>query len=238
MRPLLRLLGAALLATTLLPASAQSDNYTATRGGLFGWDRYDEREDNGPLSRRNQMRLDALVIGSALSVALWEGTDSRAGRIAWQSVDAMATTALATETMKRVFQRARPAEEANPNDWFAGSQHASFPSGETAMMAAAVTPVILALQDEHPSVWALAALPVYMGAARMASQGHWLSDVLVGGAVGAVGGWYAAQRQQHRDDGLPEEPCRHGFGLRQRLVPHRRCRRGSLGRLPADHRPI
>lgn len=176
-------------------ALAQTTVSSPGRGSLFGLDRYDEREDSGLLSRRNQLRLDALAIGSVLSVALWEGSDSALGRTALRTIDAMATTAVVTESMKRVFQRARPAESQDPNDWFAGSQHASFPSGETAMMAAFVTPMIIEHQHDTPQIWAMALLPVYMGRARMASQGHWLSDVLVGGTVGALGGWAAERRQ-------------------------------------------
>ena len=43
-------------------------------------------------------------------------------------------------------------------------------------------------------VWALAALPVYDGVARMKSQAHWQSDVLVGAAMGAAIGYYSHDR--------------------------------------------
>jgi len=65
-----------------------------------------------------------------------------------------------------------------------------------AVMAAIVTPYIVAYHDEHPAVWGLEALPLYMGYSRMASQAHWLSDVLAGAAVGTVMGYYASQRTQ------------------------------------------
>ena len=62
-------------------------------------------------------------------------------------------------------------------------------------MAAFVTPIILQYQEEHPMVWALSALPLYMGKARMGSQAHWLSDVLGGAAVGVAAGYFASRRE-------------------------------------------
>ncbi|WP_293997260.1 phosphatase PAP2 family protein [Sphaerotilus sp.] len=182
---------AALIASlTLSPAFAQDS------GGPLGIDHYRPRSDTGLLSRPNQKRLDAVLIAGTLGTALWEGTDSRTGRLGWQSLDAMLTTMATTEVLKNTFSRTRPAQNPDPNVWFAGSGHKSFPSGETAMVAAFVTPWILELHEEHPAAWGLAALPLYMGAARMASQGHWLSDVLVGAGIGAVMGHHAHQRTQ------------------------------------------
>jgi undecaprenyl-diphosphatase len=161
-----------------------------------GIDHYDEREDTGIFSRQNQKRVEALALGGMIATALWEGTDYKLGQTSWQSIDATLLTAATTEVLKATFQRSRPSQNPNPNDWFAGQGHKSFPSGETAMMAAIVTPYIVAYHDEHPAVWGLEALPLYMGYARMASQAHWLSDVLAGAAVGTVMGYYASQRTQ------------------------------------------
>ena len=62
-------------------------------------------------------------------------------------------------------------------------------------MAAFVTPVILQYREDYPAVWGLGILPVYMADARMASHGHWLSDVLAGAGVGFVAGKLAAGRE-------------------------------------------
>ena len=181
---------AALLA--LLATGAMSQ---AWGQGIFKLDSFDEREDKGIWSRINQKRLDTAAIVGVIGLSLFEGTETRLGRASWQALDAGITTAATTEAMKRVFARPRPAQNPDPSVWFAGSGNRSFPSGEVAMMAAFTTPYILAYQDDYPAVWALAALPVYMGKARMASQGHWLSDVIAGGAVGAGMGYLAAHRQ-------------------------------------------
>jgi undecaprenyl-diphosphatase len=103
-------------------------------------------------------------------------------------------TAAATETMKRGFQRPRPAENPDPGAWFAGPGHRSFPSGEVAMMAAFVTPFAREYYPDHPEALALLALPGYMAKARMASQGHWMTDVLAGGAIGVAVGYYSTTR--------------------------------------------
>jgi undecaprenyl-diphosphatase len=157
-------------------------------------DRCDEFEAKGIYSRRNQKLLDALVIGGSVGVALWEGTESPAGRTAWKTVDSMAMAAVATEVLKDVVQRPRPSQSSDPDLWRQGRGNNSFPSGETATMAAFVTPIIIEYQQEHPAVWALSVLPIYMGKARMASQAHWLSDVLAGAGVGVAAGVYSARR--------------------------------------------
>ncbi|MEZ5728177.1 MAG: phosphatase PAP2 family protein [Burkholderiaceae bacterium] len=164
-------------------------------GGPLGIDRCDEFEAKGMFTRRNQRRVDALVIGGSVAVALLEGTDSSIGRTAWRAVDSMAMAAVATEIAKHTFQRARPAQAANPDKWRQGRGYYSFPSGETAMMTAFITPIILEHRGDVPAVWGLVALPVYMAKARMASNGHWLSDVLAGAAVGAVSGYLASERE-------------------------------------------
>ena len=165
-------------------------------GGLFGLDRYDEREDSGIFSRSNQKALDAILITGMVGTALWEGTDSTLGKASWQAIDATLVTAATTEAMKRIFQRPRPSQDPDPNHWFRGGNHRSFPSGEVAMVTSIVTPYIYAYHEEHPAVWALASLPAYMAYARMTSQAHWLSDVVAGGLIGAGVGWWASRREQ------------------------------------------
>ncbi len=166
------------------------------RGGPLHIDRCDEFEATGIYSRSTQKLLDVMVIGGALGVALAEGSDSAVGKVAWKSIDSMLLTAAITEALKNAVQRPRPSQSDNPNAWRQGAGNKSFPSGETAMMAAFVTPLILHNYENSPAVWALALLPLYMGKARMASQGHWLSDVLAGSAIGAATGTYASGREQ------------------------------------------
>jgi undecaprenyl-diphosphatase len=178
------------------PARAQSQANMDQNHGFLGMDRFDENEARGVFSRPNQKRIDDLVILTMGGVALWEGTDSRLGKTMWQSVDASVTGGLSAEALKRLFSRPRPSQNDDARIWFDGNGHRSFPSAETALMASFATPLILEYHDDHPAVWALAALPLYMGKARMASQGHWLTDVLGGTALGVTMGVLAHEREQ------------------------------------------
>ena len=183
-----RTVGVAALLAVAAAAPARADFWKSI-------DHFPERDDSGIFSRSNQKRADALAIGGVVGLALWEGSESRLGRTAWQSVDAALMTAASTETLKRVFQRPRPIDNPDPSVWFAGSNNRSFPSGEVAMMAAFVTPFIREYHADHPAAWALAVIPVYMGKARMASQAHWLTDVIAGGAIGTGVGYYSGGRE-------------------------------------------
>jgi undecaprenyl-diphosphatase len=195
-RSLRRSTSAMLLAAGLcVPAAAHAAcTGDGARGGILGLDRCDEFEANGIFSRKNQKLLGSVVIGGAVATALWEGTESSLGRTAWKTLDSMAIAAVTTEAMKNIFQRPRPTQSSDPDVWRQGGGNKSFPSGETATMAAFVTPIIMEYREEHPVVWALSVLPIYMGEARMGSQAHWLSDVLAGAAVGVLAGTYAARR--------------------------------------------
>ncbi len=163
-------------------------------GGPFGIDTYHEPNDTGIWARKNQLALDGVVLVGVLGTAFWEGTDSASGQLAWKTIDSMVATAITTSVMKEIFTRKRPSQSTNPNDFFAGPGYQSFPSGEAAMMAAAVAPAIAMYGDSNPAVWGLLALPIYMSAARMEVNGHWLSDVLVASAIGGYVGTKMAAR--------------------------------------------
>ncbi|MEX8506528.1 phosphatase PAP2 family protein [Leptothrix ochracea] len=183
-------------------------------GGLLGMDSWQPRHDDGIWSRNNQYIADGIVLSAAIGTALWEGTDSNAGKLAWKTMDSMVATAVVTEVMKNTFKRKRPSESTSPDDWFAGSGYKSFPSGETAMMAAAVAPAIALYADSNPAVWGLLAVPVYMAKARMMANGHWLSDVLVGGAIGGYVGVKIAKRDSPFLLGLTQDGVFVGYKKR------------------------
>lgn len=173
----------------LAPASAHAS------GGPFGIDHRVTYDDSGIWKRSYQQDL---ALGAAVTViggALFADNDSRLGRTFDQSLDAMVLTGGTTTVMKYAFSRARPIQDSNPNDFFQGSGHQSFPSGEVAEISSIVTPFIAEYGHDHPAVWALALLPAYDAVARVKVQGHWQSDVLVGAAVGVAWGLYAHHRK-------------------------------------------
>lgn len=183
----------AALAAALLAGCAA---WPARAVDFWSLDHFDEREDRGIFSRPNQQRIELLTMAGVLGLALWDGTETPLGRSAWQALDASLLSGAGAEVLKRTFQRPRPSQDPHPDVWFAGPHHRSFPSGEVALMAAAVTPFIVNYRAEQPAVWGLVALPVIVGRGRMASQAHWLSDVVAGAALGAGTGYYASRREQ------------------------------------------
>lgn len=182
--------------TALASACLSITSVASADGGPFGIDHRLKYDNSGIWRRSIQTDLQVGVSAAVLGGAVWEGGESRLGRTLWQSVDAMALSGATTEVMKLTFSRERPNRTDDPNAFFKGRGNQSFPSGEVAQMAAAVTPFMLEYGDEHPAVYALGVLPAYDMVARMKVRGHWQSDVLAGLAVGAAFGWYAHGREQ------------------------------------------
>jgi len=167
-------------------------------GGPFGIDHRLHYDNSGIWKRSNQ---NLLMYGTILSVgggALAFGDQDKFGDTLWRSVDAMVISSIGAQAMKYTFQRERPSQTSDPNEFFKGTHAQSFPSGEVTAISAAVTPFMAAYGDDHPAVYALALLPLYDAEARMKVRGHWQSDVLVGGALGTGVGLWAA----HRDSPL------------------------------------
>jgi len=137
--------------------------------------------------------LLGLTVGQ-VGLALWEGGESRLGNTAWRGIDSEIIGAASAEALKHVFTRVRPSESDDPGLWFQGESNHSFPSGEAATAAAIVTPYILEYGKDHPSVYALTLVPLYVGIGRVKAQAHWQTDVLAGWAIGGISGWYAHAR--------------------------------------------
>ena len=164
-------------------------------GGPFGIDHVVSYDNSGIWKRSNQ---EILVYGTILTVsacALAFGDQDKLGDTFWRSVDAMAISSAGAEVMKYTFQRERPSQTNNPNEFFKGVHAQSFPSGEVTAIATAVTPFMAAYGDDHPAIYALALLPAYDAVARVKTHGHWQSDVLVGAALGTGVGLWASHRQ-------------------------------------------
>ena len=164
--------------------------------GLLGLDHYVTYDDSGIWARHYQLLLiDTLLIGET-AAAVWEGGDTRFGRTMWKSIDATLVGGVASEAMKRVFSRSRPEQSPDPNLWFQGSGHESFPSGEVTVVSSIITPVMLEYRHDHPAVYALELLPIYDAIARVKVHGHWQSDVIAGYALGSAAGYFMWQRRQ------------------------------------------
>ena len=163
-------------------------------GGPLGIDHRFAYDNSGIWKRSNQTFVEYGTLAVVIGGALWEGGETRLGRTYWKTLDAIAIEAVSTALLKQVFARPRPSEVNDPNQWFKGHGHHSFPSGEVALASAAVTPFVLEYGKDHPAVYALELLPAYVAIARMKLQAHWQSDVIAGFAIGAAAGYYASHR--------------------------------------------
>jgi len=148
-------------------------------------------DHSGFWSHSTQEAVEAVTLATIVGGSLWEGGDSRLGRTYWQSIDSVALGAVGSTTGKYVFTRARPSQTDNPNKWFQGKGHYSFPSGEATFESAAVTDFVLEYGHDQPAVYALELLPLYVGVGRVKAQAHWQTDVLAGWALGFGSGYLA-----------------------------------------------
>jgi undecaprenyl-diphosphatase len=151
-------------------------------------------DQNGIWARKYQNALQDGVIALELAGSLWYGNDDKLGHTYWQSIDSSVISGVAAQIMKFGFSRARPDQGNDPNAWFKGSGHESFPSGEVTLQASFVTPFIVNYGRQDPWVWALELLPAYDAVARLKSQAHWQTDVIAGWALGTAVGYWTTTR--------------------------------------------
>ena len=159
-----------------------------------GFDHVVEYDNSGIWKRSNQQALLYTLIGGEIAGALWEGGETRLGKTFWQAIDSSAMGGVSSEALKHIFTRSRPDQSPDPNLWFQGKGHYSFPSGEVTAVSAIVTPFVLEYGHDTPAVYALELLPLYDAIARVKVQAHWQTDVLAGFALGALTGYYAHTR--------------------------------------------
>jgi hypothetical protein len=171
-------------------------------GGPLGIDSVVGGAATGIWNRRNQMLLQDATPLLVLGTALWEGDGTPLGHTSWQSVDSLVIGTVTSEGMKMAFGRSRPSQNPNPNLWFQGAHHHSFPSGEVMEITTAVTPYVLEYGADHPAVWGLELLPLYDSIARVKSHAHWQSDVLASFVMGSAIGYYTHSRASSLSVGL------------------------------------
>src|SRR5882757_2588772 len=159
-----------------------------------GFDHELALDQSGIWSRQVQTGLEVGVIAVEVAGSLWFGNDNELGHTFWQTMDASAVSGIGATVLKYAFSRARPSQGNNPNQWFKGSGHQSFPSGEVTLQASFVTPFIANYGRQHPWVWALEVLPLYDSFARLKSQAHWQTDVIAGWALGTAVGYWSTTR--------------------------------------------
>lgn len=189
MRRLFCLLALALACAGLPPRAAQAGD------GPFGIDHRIAYDNSGIWARNNQTLLIGGTILTVIGGSIILGDQDKLGDTFWRSLDSMALSAAVAQGGKWIFQRQRPSQTDDPNQFFKGTRYQSFPSGEVAAIAGAVTPFVVEYGRDHPAVYALEALPLYDAVARVKVHAHWQSDVLVGWGIGTAAGIWAARRE-------------------------------------------
>jgi membrane-associated phospholipid phosphatase len=164
-------------------------------GGPLGIDHKLHYDNHGIWKRSTQKDLQYAMIATILGGSFALGDNNKLGDTFWRSMDAVAFSAAGSAALKMTFQRKRPSQTDNPNEFFKGIKYQSFPSGEVTAISAAVTPFMVRYGHDHPAVYALALLPTYDAIARMKTHGHWQTDVLAGAALGTGFGIWASRRK-------------------------------------------
>lgn len=162
--------------------------------GPFGIDSVVTGSNSGIYKHSTMTAVEGLTLVGLVGGALWEGGNDRLGKTFWQSLDSVALGAVSSTGLKYVFTRSRPSQTNDPNEWFKGKGHYSFPSGEATFMSAAVTPFVLEYGRDNPAVYALEVLPLYTAVARVKQHAHWQSDVLAGWGLGFGAGYLAHEQ--------------------------------------------
>lgn len=177
-------------------------------GGPFGID-HRWSYDNSVWNRGAQRAIEYSTIAVALAGARWRAA-RRLGRTYWQALDAGALSLGTGEVAKRVFSRERPIEANDPDKWFQGGGHRSFPSSEVSTVAGIVTPFVLEYGREVPAVWALEATPAMVAIGR-----HESASALAERCARRLG---ARQRGGllHASPRCSGCPCRHAARYRRR----------------------
>ncbi len=175
------------------------------------------------------------VLGVALLPALMMGVNAASARDAGTAVQGAEDLLLVLEAVafastlnqatkflvgrQRPFVRARGAEERSSLEGSPDDNLSFFSAHVTLAFAAAVSGATVATlrgYDTAPYLWVVGGLMALgTGYLRIAADRHYLSDVLVGAAVGALVGWAVPwlHRASLWDDEAPDDTDRASFRL-------------------------
>lgn len=132
-------------------------------------------------------------------------------------IEAFAVAQLYHQMIKLLVGRAGPSRPELEGQYFGPAEAvklwpAGTPSGHMASMYALLSVVMYSV--DHPAVWVgLNAFALVFGAALVGDNYHWVSDVILGGAIGfCVGRWVVQHRSTHYRYGEEAAaPVRVGF---------------------------
>lgn len=180
-------------------------------GLIWASSRFDKRADDFAARHGNNSVLnnvarigDVLPIAGALGagfLSLGGGTDTRLSTTALAAVEAVGVSTAADLGLKYAIGRSRPDAGLGNQDfhpWQKGNSDASFPSLQTAVSWAVVTP--FAKEYDAPWLYGVAAIT---NAARVIKRKHWVSDTVAGSLLGyGLGTLYWKSRRKDWSEGL------------------------------------
>lgn len=144
-------------------------------------------------------------IGGTLYAVGRIGHWERVADLGWHGTEAVFLADVATYVIKGTAGRARPyvSVDTNPHDFkflkgFSNGARQSFPSGHATSAFAAAAAVTAETGTWWPkSTWVIGPLmyggATMVGLSRMYHNKHWASDVVLGAAIGTVGGQKVVQ---------------------------------------------
>ncbi|HYV24904.1 MAG TPA: phosphatase PAP2 family protein [Pyrinomonadaceae bacterium] len=141
------------------------------------------------------------AVAGAFYIAGRAGHDPRARETGVLGAEALIDSAIVVTTIKEITQRTRPSGGRSRSDFFDGGS--SFPSGHS-IEAWSLATVIAHEYHGHPAVQIAAyGIASAVSVARFTGQKHYLSDVLVGSAMGfGIGRYvYRAHHQTKSNSG-------------------------------------
>jgi membrane-associated phospholipid phosphatase len=195
-----------------------------------------------PRNRTNNVSRDTSYLGAAYTTAAITGTfylvgrakkNARARETGLLGAEALLNGHIVTLALKTATQRPRPREKDGRGEFFEGGR--SFPSGHT-IMAWSLATVIAEEYRDRPFVrFSAYGLAAAVSAARYTGRNHFLSDVLVGSAIGyGIGRYVYRTRHNPNLDPGGEEAETTNDTERSGLVPfiipryHRQARAYGL----------
>jgi len=142
----------------------------------------------------------ATAIGAAAATFYVVGRvthNAKARETGLLATEALLDSAVVGSVLKLVTQRARPDAGETRSEFFSGGR--SFPSGHTIHIWSFASVVAHEYSSHRWVGFAAYGTAAAVGAARIAAQRHYLSDVLVGGALGYAIGKYVYRTHQRLD---------------------------------------
>lgn len=194
---------------------------------LLGTDRNTAAElaEGGGHSTRLRWSRNISKIGEAYTAAGVAGAfyflgrsthNARARETGLLTAEALIDTGLVTEALKLVSRRPRPLADNGRGDFFDGGS--SFPSGHSTTAWTMATVVAMEYHDRPLVKWSAYGLATAVGISRYTGRNHFLSDVLVGSALGYGIGRYVYKTRHDRsldgDSNKVMAPRKHS-----RLIP-------------------